>query len=881
MGKVVIGSKARERHRFATSLLSAALATTLFAGHAWAQAVPAPRDFDIPAGALESAIGQFGRQSGLQVIYDDTVIAGKRASAVRGRLESTQGLDRLLRGTGLTWRRLNDDTLIIEPAAPSAQPAPDAGTSSSSSRRGAEPEVQELGALTVTGTRIRGGETPSPVITIGAQQIQEEGFTDLGEVIRSIPQNFSGGQNPGVLSGNITGAGVANQNITGGSGLNLRGLGADATLTLLNGRRMAYGGFVPSVDISAIPVAAVQRIEIVADGASAIHGSDAVGGVANVILRSDYEGVTVGARHGGTTDGGMATREYTVTAGASWIGGGLIATYKNASVDPIYSDRRDYTAQLVEPATLFPGSDLRSGLLSIRQSWGEFSELRMDAFRTERGQLHLYNWSGANSRVTPDTTSTLISPSIEFSLPKDWTLTVGGAWGEDEHVQYRVQQVIATGLSSIGTNACYCNKSLTYEAGAEGPLLALPAGDARLAIGAGYRRNEFVQTNNNTGTIAIDGEEKSRFAYAEVNLPLIGAGANVPEGQRLALTAAVRGEDYDSFGSITTPKLGLTYDPNADFTLKASWGRSFKAPTLYQRYSPTYVQLVDPAIRGGIGYGADAILFEVGGGGANLQPERARTYSATLAFHPMAMPSLEAELSWFDIDYVDRVVQPINNYNVALTSPIYAEFVDYSPSPGGLAQYLASATNLYNYTPGLYDPSRVIAVLQTGYINATRQRIKGVDLSGSYRFDLAAGQMAVRGSASLIDSTQQNSAAQNPYDLAGTLFNPVKVSGRIGAIWNRGGFSTSFFGNYKGGVTDTVNGSKGGSFTTFDATLRYFTGSRGGALSGLEFTLSAQNLLDRAPPLYAPNAPLYVAPYDPTNYSAIGRFLSVSVSKKF
>jgi hypothetical protein len=84
----------------------------------------------------------------------------------------------------------------------------------------------ELETIQVTGTRIRGGTTPSPVITIGSERIREEGFVDLGEVIRSIPQNFSGGQNPGVAAGATTGpAGIVNQNITGGSSLNLRGLG--------------------------------------------------------------------------------------------------------------------------------------------------------------------------------------------------------------------------------------------------------------------------------------------------------------------------------------------------------------------------------------------------------------------------------------------------------------------------------------------------------------------------------------------------------------------------------------------------------------------------------------------------------------------------------
>src|SRR6185312_245773 len=133
----------------------------------------------------------------------------------------------------------------------------------------ATPAATNLQAVTVTvtGTRIRGGTSPSPVITIGSEQIQQEGFTDLGQVIRSVPQNFNGGQNPGVIGATN---GVGNQDLTGGSSLNLRGLGADASLTLLNGHRLAYDGFSQAVDISAIPVEAVERLEIVPDGASAI-----------------------------------------------------------------------------------------------------------------------------------------------------------------------------------------------------------------------------------------------------------------------------------------------------------------------------------------------------------------------------------------------------------------------------------------------------------------------------------------------------------------------------------------------------------------------------------------------------------------------------------
>src|SRR3546814_10529441 len=82
------------------------------------------------------------------------------------------------------------------------------------------------------------------------------------------------------------------------STFNLRGIGPSATLTLLNGNRFAYSGTQSVIDISAIPTAAVERIEIVADGASAIYGADAVAGVVTILLRKDYEGVTTSARLG-------------------------------------------------------------------------------------------------------------------------------------------------------------------------------------------------------------------------------------------------------------------------------------------------------------------------------------------------------------------------------------------------------------------------------------------------------------------------------------------------------------------------------------------------------------------------------------------------------
>ncbi|KZC19629.1 TonB-dependent receptor [Rhodanobacter denitrificans] len=804
------------------------------------------------------------------MIYPSELVRGKTAPAISGQQTWREALKKLLTSNGLEWGFVNDTTVVIRRSGKATKPA--ASPHKQTEKSDQKPESITLQSVTVTGTRIRGGTTPSPVISIGSEQMQEEGFTDLGEVIRSVPQNFSGGQNPGVQAGAVTG-GISDQNITGGTGTNLRGLGPDATLTLLNGHRMSYGGFVQAVDISAIPVEAMERLEIVPDGASAIYGSDAVGGVANVILKRDFDGVTVGARYGGATDGGLITREYNATAGTTWTTGGLIVAGEKTSNDPIYSDQRDYTQSMYRPSTLWQGNDLRSGLFSLHQSLGDAVELHLDALENDRNSYTAEAYPGIYTPANVETKTTLLAPSLEIWLPGDWTLTLSGAVGKDKTSLAQPTVNSASGAITPSHLIAYRNKSLIYEIDAEGPLFTLPGGEARLATGAGYRYNNFLFQYGNT--IKANGDQSSRFAYAELNLPLVGPEQGIGGIEQLELTGAVRTEDGD-YGRVTTPKLGVIYSPSADLSLKASWGESFKAPTLYQHYS-TQTAIYYPASTFGAGYPTDATALWLSGGNADLRPERARTWSASLAFHPEALPQLETELTWFDIDYTERVLQPITSYNV-FGNPIYADFVHYDPAEAVLTEAVANASNFYNLVGTPYDASKVVAIVDSRYVNAARQRIKGVDLSGAYRFDLGVGRLTVRGSASWLDSAQALTAAQNPYDLAGTLFYPARLSSRIGAVWQQGGFTASLFGNYKSGVTDTADGRKGASFITFDATLRYDTGVRDDAWSNLALELSAQNLLNRAPPLYAVTSLTYT-PYDSTNYSAVGRFLSLSVSK--
>lgn len=852
-------------------------------------------DFDIVQQPLPAALKAFAEQSGMQLLYRPEAVDGVIVRPLRGQLDKREALQQLLEGTGLDVVYSTENAATIRPRAKGAvtkegdtgewthlvaaagpesyASAVDPGEVPNSRPSGDARRMQDLEKVVVTGTRIRGGATPSPVVTIGSEQIRDEGFSDLGQVMQSVSQNFGGGQNPGISPG-AEGGGYFNQNTTGGSSVNLRGLGQDATLTLLNGRRMSYGGYDQAVDISAIPVEAVERVEVVTDGASAIYGSDAVGGVVNVVLKRDFDGVAVGVRYGEATDGGLATREYTATGGATWSSGGLVATVRKAVNDPIRSEQRGYARGMFAPSSLYQEADVESGLLSTYQSLGDSVELSLDALRTRRDMQRTVGYATYHVVYPAETTTSLVAPGIAVALPGDWTLEAGVAAGQDESL-ILMQRVDNLTSATTTTRYRYGNNSRTYEIGAEGPLLAAPGGVARLAVGVGYRHNDFLYQFN--GGVSADGEEGSRFAYAELSLPLVSPAQQIGGAHRIELTAAVRGEDYDSYGRVTTPKIGLMYSPTSDLTLKASWGKSFKAPTLYQGYIGQFTYLYPATIFGGAADGTTALYAN--GGNRDLSPERARTWSASLAFHPRALPGLEAELSAFHIDYTDRIVQPITSVAGLLGSAMHADFIRYAPTATEQVA-LIGTTQFANFSGVPHNPANTVAIIDNRFVNASVQRTRGLDLSATYRFELAASRLSLRGSVSWLDSERALTATSDRFDAAGVLFYPAKINGRAGAVWAAGALTVSAFGNHRSGVTDPRTGRAGASYTTFDATFRYDTSAGDGPLAGVSFELAAQNLLDRAPPLYTVTSATN-APYDSTNYGAIGRFLSVSLTKRW
>ena len=174
--------------------------------------------------------------------------------------------------------------------------------------KAADPE-SPLEEIVVTGTYIRGVSPASPVITVTSADIENSGVSTAGEVLRKLPESFAGGQQSTIGPNGFRGPFQNLANFNYSDSANLRGFGSDSTLVLINGHRVPVTGIQNSVDTSAVPLPAIERIEVVTDGASALYGSDAVGGVVNFVLKKDYAGAESRAEFGIPTDGGGFSKD--------------------------------------------------------------------------------------------------------------------------------------------------------------------------------------------------------------------------------------------------------------------------------------------------------------------------------------------------------------------------------------------------------------------------------------------------------------------------------------------------------------------------------------------------------------------------------------------
>jgi outer membrane receptor protein involved in Fe transport len=302
---------------------------------------------------LEQALRSYARVTGRQIIFQPATVGTGRAPDLVGSFDADTALKILLKEVPVRVERVRPGVFVISLAAQVASSLEHSADAVSVFDEVTEPTQD----IVVTGTIIRGtAPAGASVSTIDRRAIDRSTRTNVADVVALMPQNSGG---TGTDAAVFAGIDRTSQNSSLASSPNLRGLGSDATLTLVDGRRQAgSGGRGDFADLSSVPLAAVERIEVLKDGASAIYGSDAVGGVVNVILKKDFRGADTRLRSGIGEGGSPANYQFNQLVGTTWNGGGVLAAFEYENRGSLASrDRASTRSADLRP---FGGSDWRS-----------------------------------------------------------------------------------------------------------------------------------------------------------------------------------------------------------------------------------------------------------------------------------------------------------------------------------------------------------------------------------------------------------------------------------------------------------------------------------------------------------------------------------------
>jgi iron complex outermembrane recepter protein len=356
--------------------------------------------------------------------------------------------------------------------------------------------------VVVTGSRIARSSdftNSQPVDVIDRTAIEASGYANLQQLMEKLPSNGSGAFS---TRGN-------NQDSTanGAASISLRGMGPDATLVLVNGRRVAISPFAESitnnfVDINSIPVAAIERIEILKDGASALYGSDAVAGVVNIILRKDYEGLELSGSYGNTTEKGYDEQNYS----AVWGFGG-----EGNNVTFIFDYFKNSSLGNIERGTLGSANqEARGG----------------QDFRSSRGYPGRFTVDGVNTRDPSCPADRSFGATCVYDYGP-WNLLIPEA--ERGGLMLLAHQDIAGGAQLFLEIAAQHNNSLAQGAPTpldEGAGLTVPVdhpgnpfGDVETIAISRYRtvdagpRQWHISTDNLRGVVGVKGEFASDWNY--------------------------------------------------------------------------------------------------------------------------------------------------------------------------------------------------------------------------------------------------------------------------------------------------------------------------------------------------------------------------------
>jgi len=931
--------------------------------------------FNVPAGTLRESFKAFTRQAkidGYYVLGEIPSADAVQTQAVIGEFTISEALRKMLEGSGMKFRFASDGSLLIEPVkAVGAALETDAG------------DAQEV---VVTGSFIRGLDAiTAPLVIVNRNEMKQAAYGTVQDVLRTLPFNFGGGANEDFS--------VGSANFSRGSSVNLRGLGTGATLVLIDGRRQPVSGIGGDfVDVSTLPWSAVDRIEIIADGSSALYGSDAIAGVVNVIMRKDLPGVgetqaRLGAALGGAderllaqffshhwdsghglltyqyserTELAAGQRSYAANADKRPLGGSdLRSIFSNPgniidpfSQDPVLGipsgqDGRSLTADALLPGIinlqnqlefrdLLPNRTTHNLFLTASQKVAENFELfvqgrysHRDMTATERGQpLQLLVPAGNPFFVDPFGGSPFVIVAYDFVNEfgpirhKGKTETYTGSLGITAHITDHWQANMsgyvgredmdwrgygqtdpmslalaladpdpATAFNPFGSGAntspaildslLYVQQERaisqvkTVNALVDGPLPELPTGTPKLALGVDRRHEGLFRDETQGRDIRVSGEFDRTIAaaFGELSLPL---------SSRMNLSLAARYERYSDFGDTFNPKIGIRWSVTDSLRFRGSWGSSFRAPTLVDLYDHSQdvalmFPLADPRSASGF-----SLVLAQAGSNPKLHEERARTWTAGLDFAPEAILGLSSSLTYYSIDYKDRIFYypPTVALETLLVDEKWSALVTRDPTRSEIEGVCNSPVFFDSVADCLASTPAAILDLRVRNLSATA--VNGVDLELKYALQTDYGRFNFGLNGSYVLNFEQALTRAVPAsDLVGMVLNPPRLRFRNVAEWSRHGrdqpgFSASMAMDYLDSFKDYGHSpvNRIGATATFDMQLNYRTEKSGHWLGDVDLTLNAVNIFNEDPPFVN-----HEIGYDPANTKPYGRVISLGLQK--
>ena len=971
-----------------------------------AHTAPALAQQAIAPQPLAQALDAWARQTGLQVIYGTELTRGLTSPGAPANADPREALEKILEGSGLKVTWLNERTASIGIAQPAAAPKPTANTGPASVLRLAQtssitpvdgPATDASGTMQSSAGRISQGEWLEEIIVTGSrmgeasrrtaqdvqtynrEQIQRSGQLSVGDFLNTLPS----------VSLNTADA-FSGYNFSA-STVRLRGLPVGTTLVLIDGRRVqtsgsqAVGNFF---DLNNIPMATVERIDVVADGASAIYGSDAIAGVVNVILKKDFEGVDVSARYGSadSTDelnvnlawgmrgerghlsivGGYQERsgllgaeraltksnDYTSYGGPnnnypvcnpgnvffpngySFDGGPPVdfaAIPAGLSGTPTVEDFSATAGTLNTCGFLTPYTSIvpptqRSGVLlsgEIQLSpsvtlFGDFTytHLRQES---QNAPSFLFGLPGfqtfsmsADNPYNPFGTTVGITyafPSnqqtqhgyTDFYRPviglrgrfaNSWRWEVSALHSEDRVDGYfpnvaTNDAVVQAALNSsdpatalnpfaagepgspelmatlfLDARYKYIGRGQALNAFLRGEIASLPAGPLTVVVGGEYTRDKLfshiIEDPSAPPDTKTTRTRRTLAFFTEARVPLLSGLEDQPE--RLALTLALRHDDYSDFGTTTNPQYGLEWRPLRGLLVRGTYGHAFKAPSLHHLYSPQTLGqnyfILDPQ-QGG----APLLTNALTGGNPNLRPEGGR--SQTFGFDLVNA-------------FVDGLRVSATHWKIKQTDAIVSR----------TAQFIVDNESLF--------PDRVtrdadgnITLIDITSLNFGTIEVAGLDYHINYTKPTAWGVWTPSLSATQTYRYETGLVPHAPpfdraskADLAGWA---PRWKGTVGLGWSRAALTAQLTGRYIGSYQDYDSTREIGNFWYVDANVQYDLGgmlaSRQPWLRGARLEIGAVNLLDREPQ-YS-NFNLSLVGYDPTQADMRGRFVYVQLGTQW